>query len=194
MLAPLHSGSQSVQVRQRCLFGGTMNKYEYGNRSEAVVMGAYLEAGFTVSIPFGTGASYDLVVDNGSRLFKVQVKTAWLSGGCVLYKSQRRQPGTGLTRRPYKRGEVDYFVVYCPANKNIYAVSAEGHGVEGRLRLEPVKNGQAKLVRWAADYSWVCHVEELRKWYAWQGSNLRPPVPETGALSTELQARGGIFA
>jgi hypothetical protein len=30
-----------------------------------------------------------------------------------------------------------------------------------------------------------------KHWYAWQGSNLRPPVPETGALSTELQAREG---
>jgi hypothetical protein len=27
--------------------------------------------------------------------------------------------------------------------------------------------------------------------YAWQGSNLRPPAPEAGALSTELQAHGG---
>ena len=171
-----------------------MNKYEYGNNSEAVVLAAYLAAGFTVSIPFGSGASYDLVVDGGSRLFKIQVKTAWISQGCVLYKSQRRQAGSGLTRRPYRRGEVDYFVSYCPANRTIYAVPAEKHGVEGRLRLNPAKNGQAKLVRWAADYGWERHIEELRSWCAWQESNLRPPVPETGALSTELQARGGILA
>lgn len=166
-----------------------MNKYEYGNNSEAVVLAAYLAAGFTVSIPFGTGASYDLVVDGGSRLFKIQVKTAWLSEGCVRYKSQRRQPGGGFTRRAYREGEVDYFAAYCPANGIIYAVPAERHGVEGRLRVAPARNGQAKLVRWAADYGWERHVEELREGYAWQGSNLRPPVPETGALSTELQAR-----
>ena len=139
-----------------------MNKYEYGNSSEAVVLAAYLTAGFTVSIPFGTGASYDLVVDNGHRLFKIQVKTAWVSGGCVLYKSQRRQPGRGLTRRPYKKGEADYFVAYCPVNKTIYAVPADNHGNEGRLRLEAVKNGQQKLVRWANDFSWERHVEGLK--------------------------------
>jgi hypothetical protein len=77
---------------------------------------------------------------------KIQVKTAWVSNGCALYKSQRRQPGTGLTRRAYKSGEVDYFVAYCPTTAAIYAVPAEKHGVEGRLRLEPVRNGQAKLV------------------------------------------------
>jgi hypothetical protein len=172
----------------------TVNKYEYGNSSEAIVLAAYLEAGFAISIPFGAGASYDLVVDTGHRLFKVQVKTAWLSHGCVHYKSQRRQPGHGLTRRTYREGEVDYFVAYCPANENLYAVPALNHGTHGRLRLEPTKNGQAKFVRLADDYVWEHHIVELRQKYAWQGSNLRPPVPETGALSTELQAREGILA
>ena len=169
-----------------------MYKYERGNTSEGIVLGAYLSAGLTVSLPFGTGASYDLVVDTGLRLFKIQVKTAWISKGCILYKSQRRQPGAGLTRRAYKSGEVDYFVAYCPHTDNIYAVPAANHGVAGRLRLEPVRNGQAKLVKWAVDYSWERHIEELRK-CAWQELNLRPPVPETGALSAELQARGRDF-
>lgn len=166
-----------------------MYKYEYGNLSESIVLSSYLREGFTVSLPYGSGASYDLVVDAGSRLLKIQVKTAWINKGCIQYKSQRRQPGSGLTRRPYRNGEVDYFVAFCPVNGNLYAVPAENHGVEGRLRLNPVKNGQMKLIRWAVDFTWERHIEELQKWYAWQGSNLRPPVPETGALSTELQAR-----
>ncbi len=55
-----------------------MLKYETGNKSEAVVLSAYLGAGFTVSIPFGSGVIYDLLVDNGSKIFKIQVKTAWI--------------------------------------------------------------------------------------------------------------------
>lgn len=166
-----------------------MYKYELGNTSEGIVLSAYLNAGFTVSIPFGTGASYDLVVDVGSRLLKIQVKTAWINKGCVQYKSQRRQPGPGLTRRSYRNCEVDYFVAYCPANGNLYTVPAENHGGQGRLRLAPVKNGQAQLVRWASDYTWERHIAELKKMCAWQDSNLRPPAPEAGALSAELQAR-----
>ncbi len=171
-----------------------MYKFERGNRTEGIVLCAYLNAGFNVSIPFGTGASYDLVVEAGPSLLKIQVKTAWVSNGCVIYKSQRRQPGAGLTRRSYRAGEVDYFVAFCPATEAMYAVPAAEHGVEGRLRLEPARNRQSKLVKWAADYAWERHLEELRRWCAWQGSNLRPPVPETGALSTELQARGRILA
>ncbi|MEO8072505.1 MAG: group I intron-associated PD-(D/E)XK endonuclease [Acidobacteriota bacterium] len=47
-----------------------MLKYETGNKSEAIVLSAYLSAGFTVSIPFGSGVIYDLLVDNGSKIFK----------------------------------------------------------------------------------------------------------------------------
>jgi PD-(D/E)XK endonuclease len=166
-----------------------MHKYELGNTSEGIVLSAYLSEGFNVSIPFGTGASYDLVVDSGFRLYKIQVKTGWLRGGCAQYKSQRRQPGASLTRRPYKNSEVDYFVVNCPGNGTIYAVPAENHGGQGRLRLEPARNGQSKLVRWAEDYTWERHVKELRDECARQDLNLRPPAPEAGALSAELRAR-----
>ena len=166
-----------------------MYKYERGNTSEGIILSAYLNEGFSVSIPFGAGASYDLVVDTGRRLYKIQVKTGWISRGCAQYKSERRQPGRSLTRRPYKNGEVDYFAVYCPSNGNIYAVPAENHGVQGRLRLTPARNGQAKLVRWAEDYTWEKHIKELRDQCARQDSNLRPPAPEAGALSAELRAR-----
>lgn len=41
--------------------------YDKGNISESIVMSAYLKAGFVVSIPFGAGAPYDLIVDADSR-------------------------------------------------------------------------------------------------------------------------------
>lgn len=166
-----------------------MHKYERGNSSEGLVLTAYLNEGFTVSLPFGSGACYDLIIDVGLRLYKIQVKTAWVGGGCVQYKSQRRQPGHSLTRRPYKNGEVDYFAVYCPKTGNLYAVPAENHGGQGRLRLADARNGQAKLVRRAEDFTWEKHIKDLRDQCARQDSNLRPPAPEAGALSAELRAR-----
>ena len=167
-----------------------MNKYEPGNPSEGIALCAYLEAGFAVSVPFAAGASYDLIVDSGSRLIKAQVKTAWISNGCVIYNSERRQPGAGLPRRPYKKGEVDFFAAYCPSNPTLYAVHGENHGNEGRLRFVAPKNGQAKFARWARDFTWERHIGMLKNRCAWHDSNVRPPAPEAGALSTELQARG----
>ncbi len=48
--------------------------YDKGNVSEGIVLSAYLKAGFIVSVPFGTGAPYDLPVDTGSQLCRIQVK------------------------------------------------------------------------------------------------------------------------
>jgi hypothetical protein len=41
-----------------------------GNLSELKVITSYVEAGFAVSIPFGGGAPYDLIVDTRVRLQK----------------------------------------------------------------------------------------------------------------------------
>lgn len=170
-----------------------MKKYELGNKTEAIVLSAYLSAGFIASIPFGTGASYDFVVDSGSRLYKIQVKTAWTVKGIIKYNCLRRQPGD-KSHRPYINGETDYFAVYYPTTETLYGIPAENHLAHGWLRLEPVKNGQSKLVRWASDYSWEKHLTELKNEYARQELNLRPFGSEPNTLSPELRARKEIIA
>ena len=47
-----------------------------GNISEMKVATALVEAGYTVSFPFGDNARYDLIIDTGTELKTVQVKTA----------------------------------------------------------------------------------------------------------------------
>ena len=165
-----------------------MQKFELGNHSESIILSAYLKEGFIVSIPFGSGASYDLLVDTGSNIYKIQVKTAWINKGVLKYKSLRRQPNTEK-RRPYKDSEADFLAVYCPANETLYGIPVKDHPTGGWLRIAPVRNGQAKKIRWATDYSWENHVAELKKEYARQELNLRPFGSEPNALSTELRAR-----
>lgn len=67
-----------------------MSTIDVGNLSEPLVMAAYIKTGFSVSVPFGSGCAYDLVVDTGLRLYKVQVKTGWKRKGCLIYKGRRR--------------------------------------------------------------------------------------------------------
>ena len=64
--------------------------YNKGNISESVLLNAYLKAGFFVSIPFGSGAPYDLMVDTGKRALRIQVKTGWYQKGCILFRCVRR--------------------------------------------------------------------------------------------------------
>lgn len=165
-----------------------MLTYELGNTSESMVLSAYIKAGFTVSVPFGSGAKYDLLVDTSAGIFKVQVKTAWVYRGVLKYKCERRQPGTAA-RRPYIHGEIDYLAVYCPTLERLYGIPAENHLSQGWMRIEPPKNNQTKLIRWAADFTWEKHLTELKKECARQDLNLRPPASEADTLSTELRAR-----
>ncbi len=146
--------------KEDCLTGMTLYK---GNSSEAIVLTAYVRAGFVVSLPFGGGAAYDLIVDNGERLVKVQVKTGKLDAGCVVYNARRHRGSKYTAFSCYREGEVDVFVVCCPANQQLYAVPAnQSLNMEGRLRIVETQNFQEKRVRWARDYEWEKHIERLR--------------------------------
>jgi PD-(D/E)XK endonuclease len=58
-----------------------------GDRSTLAIMLALQDAGFELLIPFGENTRYDLVVDLGSRLVRVQCKTGRLRDGAVFFAS-----------------------------------------------------------------------------------------------------------
>lgn len=134
-----------------------------GNLSESKVLTAYLEAGFIVSLPFGNGAPYNLMVDTGYRILKVQVKTGRLRNGCILFAAQRISGHHGTRRRKYAEGEFDLFAIYCPDNDQIYVMPMLGELAEGRLRLKTTRNNQRQKIRWARDFEFNAHVKDLRK-------------------------------
>jgi len=47
---------------------------------------ALREAGFAVLVPFGENTRYDLVIDDGERLARVQCKTGRLRSGAIVFK------------------------------------------------------------------------------------------------------------
>lgn len=132
-----------------------------GNVSESAALNAFSKAGFVVSVPFGNGAPYDLIVDIGKRLLKVQVKTGRLRGGCVLFAAQRINGHHGTKRHKYDEGEIDLFAVYCEENEAVYLVPTLGALAEGRLRVSSTKNNQQQNVRWAKDFEFETFLKNL---------------------------------
>ncbi len=133
-----------------------------GNISELKVIMAYAESGFVVSIPLGDAAPYDLVVDTGNRLLKIQVKTGRLRNGCILFPTMRFSGHSGKGRR-YEPTEIDLFAVYCPDNERIYVMPRDDSLTEGRLRCFETRNNQKEKIRWADKYEFDKHVKELRE-------------------------------
>lgn len=127
-----------------------------GNRTEARVLAALLDKYDTVLLPYGGNSRYDLAVDDGGQLIRIQCKTGRLRKGVILFKTcsslEHRKPGT----RSSYRGQADLFGVWCPDNQSIYLVPVEDVGTDtGTLRVEPPANRQATGIRWAKDYQLV---------------------------------------
>jgi len=64
----------------------------------------------------------------------------------------------------YDRGNISESILlqaYLKAGLIVSIPYAATSGSDGCLRLSPSLNGQQKLIRWAADYTWEKHIAEL---------------------------------
>jgi hypothetical protein len=126
---------------------------DVGQRSEAAVLASFVKLGLRVLTPFGTNHRYDFVLDLGSRFVRVQCKTGRLRGGAIKFSARSiRSNRRGNYCRPYLE-EIDLFAIYCPDTEAVYALPVEeATSSVGTLRVDPPANGQARGIRWAADF------------------------------------------
>jgi hypothetical protein len=133
-----------------------------GDRTTLAVMLALIDAGLEVSVPFAENCRYDLVIDRGTRLTRVQCKTGRLREGVVRFSTASTYghlPSPRETRRDYL-GEIDEFAVYCPDTAGVYLIPIADVATRtgAYLRVDPPRNGQNKHVRYARDYE-IAQVE-----------------------------------
>ena len=106
----------------------------------------------------------DLIFDLGSRLLRVQCKTASRRGDVLVVTlySSRRTAG-GLRRTTYSEDEIDAFAAYCPETGVSYFFEWRDMTcrTEMRLRLTPARNNQAKGVKWAQDFEFAAKLTTL---------------------------------
>jgi hypothetical protein len=129
---------------------------DVGDRSTLAVMLALRELGFAVFVPFGENTRYDLVIDDGEALARVQCKTGRLRDGAVRWSvcsNYAHHPNPRVKQRDY-HGEVDFFGVYCPQTEGVYLIPISDLPIrrQGTLRVEPPRNGQQKFIRHAHLY------------------------------------------
>jgi hypothetical protein len=124
-----------------------------GDVSELVVALALARAGYLVSKPFGENARYDLVIDDGTTLSRVQVKTGRLRNGAILFNAYSSHSyRNGIACKPYT-SEIDFFGVFCSELGSVYLIPiADTARLSGTIRVYPTKNGQSSHVRWAQPY------------------------------------------
>ncbi len=119
-----------------------------GNLSKSKIFTAYIQAGYIAqagciaSLPFDGGAPYDLVVDTGLQLLRVQLKIGHLRNECILFTALRIHGHHGTKRYKYEADEFDCFAVYCLDNNEIYMMPTLAEPAKTQLRVAATINGQ----------------------------------------------------
>ena len=117
---------------------------------------ALQDAGYAISVPFGENTRYDLVIDNGTRLERVQCKTGRFRKGAIRFATCSTYAHHKEPRLPHRDyvGEIDSFAVYCHSTNAVYLVPIKDVSTarEGSLRVDAARNNQKRLVRRAEDY------------------------------------------
>jgi hypothetical protein len=130
-----------------------METHRKGDLTEAIVIAELTKRGVPVSIPFGDNERYDIVVEapNGG-LFRVQIKTGWLSDGTIRVKGHSQHTNsTGNTYKLYDSADVDSFVAYCYELEAIYWVPEDEFASSIHLRIEEPKQMKPSI-NWAEEY------------------------------------------
>jgi hypothetical protein len=160
-----------------------------GAIAETAITAEAVKLGFVVLRPIVEGRRYDIVIDTGPCLLRVQCKWAPRKGEVIAVNLQtHRCTPHGYVRSTYTAAEVDGIGVYCQELRRCFYLPIEK--VAGRrclhLRLQPAANNQELAINWAADYALgaIAQLGERRAGSAKAGgssppsstSNVRPPT------------------
>jgi len=116
-----------------------------GERSEAAFLNRAAALGFGVAKPWGDSLRYDFILDNGARLWRVQVKCT----ECIRARAYetRATYTTGKGRAVYTRADIDFLAAHVVPLDIWYILPVEvctpapmlrfyPHRVAKRMRLE----------------------------------------------------------
>jgi hypothetical protein len=113
--------------------------------------------GFRIAIPYGEDSDYDLIVERGDLLERVQVKYVKSDGRIVqacCYSSSLTNGRVRQVKR-YTPAMIDWLAVFEATTRRCFYIPASELG-EGRtsisLRLVPAANNQVTGTRKASDY------------------------------------------
>jgi hypothetical protein len=129
------------------------NTKAIGDLSELEAARALARAGYLVSKPLGDSHRYDLIIDDGDVLARVQVKTGRLRNGVIKFACSSSHTHRGGPASRSYRGEIEFFAVYCPQTDRVYLLpEAEASLTAAHLRVAASNNAQYKGIRWASQY------------------------------------------
>ena len=134
-----------------------LSSKQKGNLTELQCITACYAAGYSVSIPYGENSRYDFILDIGSKLLRVQVKTCHLkkeirnSNDAIVFSCKStRVNSSGVVSNRYTEEQIDYFATYW--NNQCYLIPIQECSTEKTLWFNTPANNQKNKISMAADY------------------------------------------
>ena len=126
-----------------------------GNTTELKCFLKCVENGFTISKPVFDNARYDFLLDSGTKIYKIQIKTSrWMDEEHSRFEFNgysQHSTGDGNKRMKYTNKEIDFFMTERDGEFYLYPATENGFSVKS-LRVIPPKSGQTKNIDYAKDY------------------------------------------
>ncbi|WP_225935318.1 group I intron-associated PD-(D/E)XK endonuclease [Halobaculum magnesiiphilum] len=131
---------------------GAVNTKQVGDETEADALRTLISNGYNVSIPFGDNDAYDLVVDNGDRLFRVQCKTAWQNKAeTIRFNTHSQTTRDGEYHETTYGGSVDAFLVRYPETGTFYWIRVDD-ATSQKMELRFSADIDHPAINWAEEY------------------------------------------
>lgn len=117
-----------------------------------------IKKGYIPSLPAIEGTRYDLIIDTGKELKRVQVKYCDYIHKSGAYTVGLNKHNGGYNRKiyTYSSEEIDAVIVYIPKKEIFLWMDSEeiNHKTSMSFRDCPGKNGQSKNINLISDYIW----------------------------------------
>jgi hypothetical protein len=116
-----------------------MQEKDTGTIGELAFSAEAMRRGYRIAQPFGDNCEYDLLLDAGQRLYRIQVKSSNCKIGAVYSFYLRR----GKRKTQYT--EVDIFACYLAPERLFFLIPADAVNNRSNVKLNP----QPRNTQWA---------------------------------------------
>lgn len=131
------------------------NSKDRGDETEARVIHELVSCGYSVSLPFGDNNKYDLVLDAGGELYRIQCKTGWTTKkGTMRFNTHSQTTRNGEYHESTYHGDIDAFLVRHPETEKLYWINIDD-ATEQKMELRFEADIDHPSINWAQEYEFT---------------------------------------
>ena len=126
-----------------------------GITTELICMQKFIELGYIVSVPYGNNSRYDLLVDNGKSIWRIQCKAASLNANdsYTIQTCNKVSTTTQRKTKHYTKEQIDFIASIIDNQLVIIPVEFIENSTSKVFRIKPPKYGSKSTCNLIQDFT-----------------------------------------